>query len=86
LEEGMASGAPAPRAFPGGEGVASGKESPHAPRARLPSLEVMSADSLGLQKASQRRGVTPLVLFWNFSGNSLKKSWGRGGGGEGGAC
>lgn len=38
----------------------------------LPRVSVMSARSGGLQKASQRRGVTPLVLFWNFSG---KMSW-----------
>jgi hypothetical protein len=37
----------------------------------LPSVSVISLDSGGLQNASQRRGVTPLVLFWNFSGNSL---------------
>ena len=35
-----------------------------------PSASVISAASPGLQKASQRRGVTPLVLFWNFSGCS----------------
>lgn len=34
----------------------------------LPRVLVMSARRGGLQKASQRRGVTPLVLFWNFSG------------------
>jgi len=38
----------------------------------LPSVSVMSSRSGGLQNASQRRGVTPLVLFWNFSG---KMSW-----------
>ncbi len=40
----------------------------------LPSVWVMSADSSGLQKASHRRGVTPLVLFWNFSGKIFTKS------------
>ena len=35
----------------------------------LPSVSVMSARSGGLQKASQRRGVTPLVLFWNLQGS-----------------
>lgn len=38
----------------------------------LPRVSVISSRSGGLQKASQRRGVTPLVLFWNFSG---KMSW-----------
>ena len=34
----------------------------------------MSAASGGLHSSSQRRGVMPLVLFWNFSGVTSKKS------------
>ena len=34
----------------------------------VPIASVITSESWGLQKASQRRGVTPLVLFWNFSG------------------
>lgn len=30
--------------------------------------------SPGLQRSSQRRGVMPFVLFWNFSGSSSLKS------------
>ena len=36
-----------------------------------PSVSVISAASSGLHHASQRRGVTPLVLFWNFSGHHV---------------
>lgn len=43
-------------------------------QASVPRVSVMSARSGGLQKASQRRGVTPLVLFWNFSGHRSAKS------------
>ena len=41
-------------------------------QASEPKVSVMSARSGGLHIASHRRGVTPLVLFWNFSGHS---SW-----------
>ena len=51
-----------------------------------PSVLVMSLASGGLQNASHRRGVTPLVLFWNFSGhrsaNSCRAQQHR----EGGKC
>ena len=40
-----------------------------------PSVSVIRALSSGLQNASHRRGVTPLVLFWNLSGKILTKSW-----------
>ena len=36
---------------------------------------VMASAKLGLHMTSQRRGVMPLVLFWNFSGHISKKSW-----------
>ncbi len=45
-------------------------------QASSPSVSVMSARRPGLQKASQRRGVTPLVLFWNFSGKTAK-NWAK---------
>lgn len=34
----------------------------------------MTSASPGLHMTSQRRGVMPLVLFWNFSGSISKKS------------
>ena len=34
----------------------------------------MTSDRLGLQSSSQRRGVMPFVLFWNFSGHISLKS------------
>ena len=37
-------------------------------RSLPPSVSLISARSGGLQNASQRRGVTPLVLLPNFSG------------------
>ena len=43
-------------------------------QASVPRVLVMSWRRGGLQKASQRRGVTPLVLFWNFSGHRSAKS------------
>ena len=43
-------------------------------QASEPRVSVISADSSGLQNASHRRGVTPLVLFWNFSGKIFTKS------------
>ena len=39
-------------------------------QASVPSVSVMSAARPGLHQASHRRGVTPFVLFWNFSGVS----------------
>lgn len=39
-----------------------------------PNVLVMSLASGGLQNASQRRGVTPFVLFWNFSGQRSANS------------
>mmetsp|Transcript_23788 Transcript_23788/g.76437 ORF Transcript_23788/g.76437 Transcript_23788/m.76437 type:complete len:289 (+) Transcript_23788:1096-1962(+) len=39
-----------------------------------PSVLVASLASRGLASSTQRRGVTPFVLFWNFPGNILAKS------------
>jgi len=36
--------------------------------------EVISAESDGLQSRSHRRGVMPLVLFLNFSGQGANQS------------
>ena len=36
----------------------------------LPILSAIRSDSPGLHNKSQRLGVIPLVLFWNFSGQS----------------
>ena len=43
-------------------------------QASVPSVSLMSARSGGLQNASHRRGVTPFVLFWNFSGHRSANS------------
>ena len=43
-------------------------------QASEPSVRVMRSARAGLQKASQRRGVTPLVLFWNLWGQRSTKS------------
>lgn len=38
------------------------------------STSPMISDKLGLQRSNHLRGVMPLVLFWNFSGDSSWKS------------
>ena len=44
---------------------------PPTHHASVPRVSVTREASSGLHHASQRRGVTPLVLFWNLLGNSL---------------
>lgn len=52
--------------------------------APLGYTSAMSSANPGLQSRSQRRGVMPLVLFWNFSGSSSAKSLKLRGRGESG--
>ena len=44
---------------------------PPTHHASVPRVSVTREASSGLHHASQRRGVTPLVLFWNLLGKSL---------------
>ena len=39
-----------------------------------PIFSDSNSERPGLQRRSQRRGVIPFVLFWNFSGLSSKNS------------